>query len=178
MIRKRFTRRRFTRRRFTAAALAAALVLDPAASVLAACAQDQVQAYIADLSQMSSKAETSVRYLIPKFRECGQQLIAGELDGAPEWLAAMRTHMQAQANVPAELKVAIDTALDNMNKTESSLQKNYQVVLQGIDSMYDNRFPPGCRRERQKIVDSMKSTRPLVPDAIVKLNAFKACLGV
>lgn len=142
-----------------------------------ACPQAQVAQYIGSLTSMSTSSESSIRYLIPKFRECGQGAIAGELDGSPEWLASMRQHIQGQANSAPELKVAIDTAIGNLSKTESSLQKHYALVLQGIDSMYDNRFPPACRRERTKIVDSMKSTRPQVPAALDMLQKFKACLG-
>lgn len=168
-------------------AFAAALALSAAASWIAtppagaqtvgACPQAQVTQYIAELTAMSTSSESSIRYLIPKFRECGQGAIAGELDGSPEWLASMRQHIQAQANSAAELKVAIDTAIGNLGKAESSLQKHYTLVLQGIDSMYDNRFPPACRREREKIVTSMKSTRPQVPAALDKLAKFKACIG-
>ena len=168
-------------------AIAAAVILPIAATWIAAppaeaqtvgaCPQAQVTQYIGSLTTMSTSSETSIRYLIPKFRECGQGAIAGELDGTPEWLATMRTHMQAQANSPVELKTTIDTALGNLGKAESSLQKNYTLVLQGIDSMYDNRFPAACRREREKIVSSMKTTRPQVPAAIDTLHKFKACLG-
>ena len=168
-------------------AFAAALILPVAASWIAAppvgaqtvgaCPQAQVTQYISELTSMSTASETSIRYLIPKFRECGQGAIAGELDGSPDWLASMRQHIQAQSGSAPELKVAIDTAIGNLGKAESSLQKHYTLVLQGIDSMYDNRFPPACRREREKIVTSMKSTRPQVPAALDKLHKFKACLG-
>lgn len=159
----------------TAALLAAPL--PSAAQTVGACPQAQVSQYIGSLSSMSTASEASIRYLIPKFRECGQGAIAGELDGSPEWLASMRQHIQAQANSPSELKIAIDTAIGNLGKAESSLQKHYTLVLQGIDSMYDNRFPPSCRREREKIVSSMKSTRPQVPAALDMLQKFKSCLG-
>lgn len=142
-----------------------------------ACPQDQVSAFVRDLAAMSSKAETSIRYLVPRFRDCGQGAIASELESSPEWLSSMRQHLQAQANVPAELKITIETALTNLDKAESSLQKNYDLVLKGIDSMYDSRFPPKCRNERTQIVSNMKSTRPLVPEAIGKLNNFKTCLA-
>jgi|JI9StandDraft_1071089.scaffolds.fasta_scaffold298302_2 hypothetical protein len=168
-------------------AFAAALTLSVVASwaaappagaqTVGACPQAQVTQYIAELTAMSTASETSIRYLVPKFRECGQGAIAGELAGSPEWLASMRQHIQAQATSAPELKVAIDTAIGNLGKAESSLQKHYTLVLQGIDSMYDNRFPPACRREREKIVGNMKSTRPQVPAAIDKLHKFKACLG-
>ena len=146
-------------------------------AVLAECPKEKIQEYVIELSEMSTKAENSVRYLIPRFRECGQGAIAGELDGTPEWLSAMRQHLQSQANNPAELKVAIETGLANLNKAETSLQKNYDLVLKGIDSMYDNRFPPKCRNERAKIVENMKSTRPLVPVGIGKLTSLKMCMG-
>jgi len=141
-----------------------------------ACTQTEVQAFIGELSRMSSTAEASVRYLIPKFRECGQSAIASELDGSPEWLLTMRQELQAAASVQA-LRASIDKAIGNLGKAEASLRKNYELVLKGIDSMYDNRFPPSCRRERTKIVDNMKATRPMVPAAIDKLRTFKTCLG-
>jgi hypothetical protein len=148
------------------------------AAVQADCPREKINEYVIELTEMSTKAENSVRYLIPRFRECGQGAIAGELDGTPEWLAAMRQHLQAQAGNPAELKVTIETGLANLNKAEASLQKNYDLVLKGIDSMYDNRFPPRCRRERTQIVESMKTTRPLVPVGIGKLTSLKICMGV
>ena len=147
-------------------AFAAALTLSVAASwaaappataqTVGACPQAQVTQYIAELTAMSTASETSIRYLVPKFRECGQGAIAGELAGSPEWLATMRQHIQAQSTSAPELKVAIDTAIGNLGKAESSLQKHYTLVLQGIDSMYDNRFPPAWRREREKSVRNMK----------------------
>ena len=161
-----------------AAAAFAAVAHDSAeAQTVGACPQPQVAQYISELSAMSTASENSIRYLVPKFRECGQGVIASELAGTPDWLAQMRQHLQAQSGSAPELKTTIETALGNLHKAESSLQKNYSLVLQGIDSMYDNRFPPACRRERTKIVDNMKSTRPQVPAAIVKLNSFKSCLG-
>lgn len=170
--------------RFAAAALLIASLAVSAgvpgtarAQAVGACPQAQVSQYISELTTMSTASETSIRYLIPKFRECGQGAIAGELAGSPEWLATMRQHIQAQSTSAPELKVAIDTAIGNLGKAESSLQKHYTLVLQGIDSMYDNRFPPACRREREKIVSNMKSTRPQVPAALDKLAKFKACLG-
>jgi len=158
--------------------LSLALALAVGAPAASACPQDQIAAFVRELSEMSAKAEKSVRYLVPRFRECGQGVIASELDGTPEWLLSMRQHLQAQAGNPAELKTTIETALGNLNKAEASLRKNYEIVLQGIDSMYDTRFPPKCRRERSEIVSNMKSTRPLVPSAIQKLAGFKSCLGI
>jgi hypothetical protein len=166
-----------SRRNPEACAAMALLAAIAFAAPAQACPQDQVAAFVRDLSAMAAKAETSIRYLIPKFRECGQAAIASELQGSPEWLASMRQHLQAQADSRAELKTTIDTAMGNLNTAESSLQKNYELVLKGIDSMYDNRFPPACRRERTKIVDNMKSVRPMVPDALGKLATFKTCLG-
>ena len=142
-----------------------------------ACPQGQIDAFVRDLTDMSTRAEASVRYLVPQFRDCGQGAIASQLDGSPEWLLSMRQQLQAQAKTPAALGPTIDTALANLGKTEASLQEHYALVLQGIDSMYDNRFSPKCRRERPKIVDNMKSTRPLVPVAIEKLNSLKTCLA-
>ncbi len=159
------------------AAIAMGVAMEAGAQTVGACPQPQVAKFINDLTVMSTASENSIRYLIPKFRECGQGAIAGELDGTPEWLASMRQHMQAQGNSAPELKTTIDTALGNLGKAESSLQRNYTLVLQGIDSMYDNRFPASCRRERTKILENMKSTRPQVPAAINTLNQFKACLG-
>ena len=144
---------------------------------VSACPQEKITEYVRDLSEMSTRAENSLRYLVPRFRECGQAAIASELEGSPEWLLSMRQHLQASASNPVELKTTIESALANLNKAETSLQKNYGLVLQGIDSMYDNRFPPKCRNERNQIVANMKSTRPLVPVGIEKLNGFKACLG-
>jgi hypothetical protein len=162
--------------RLAVAAVSASFVFGSAA--WAECPREKIAEYVAELTEMSTKAENSVRYLIPRFRECGQGAIAGELDGTPEWLAAMRQHLQAQANNPAEMKVTIETGLANLNKAEASLQKNYDLVLKGIDSMYDNRFPPKCRRERTEIVTHMKSTRPLVPIGIGKLTSLRTCMGV
>ena len=142
-----------------------------------ACPQATINAFVHELSEMSAKAEASVRYLVPQFRDCGQGAIASQLDGSPEWLLSMRQQMQAQTTSPAALNTTIDTALANMNKTEASLREHYELVLQGIDSMYDNRYSPKCRRERPKIVDNMKSTRPLVPVAIEKLTSLKTCLA-
>ncbi len=160
------------------AALAAALLVALGGTVPArACPQEQVAGFVRDLSAMAAKAEGAIRYLIPRFRECGQAAIASELEGSPQWLAAMRQHLQAQADRPAELKVAIDTAMGNLNTAEVSLQKNYELVLKGIDSMYDSRFPPTCRRERAAIVENMKAVRPMVPDALGRLATFKSCLG-
>lgn len=162
--------------RLAIAALSASFAFTPAA--WAECPKDKIAEYVAELSEMSTKAENSVRYLIPRFRECGQGAIAGELDGTPEWLATMRQHLRQYSNNPSELKITIETGLANLNKAEASLQKNYELVLQGIDSMYDNRFPPKCRRERTEIVTHMKSTRPLVPIGIGKLTSLRTCMGV
>lgn len=156
----------------------AAAAAGPAAAQTGACPKDRVAGFVKELSDMSASAEESIRYLIPKFRQCGQAVIAGELQGSPEWLAAMRQHLQAQQDQAGELKTAIDTALGNLSSAEASLQKNYELVLKGIDAMYDNKFPPACRNERTKIVSNMKSVRPMVPAAIGKLNTFKGCLGV
>ena len=154
------------------------LPMAPAFSTTAsACPQEKIAEYVRDLSEMSTRAENSIRYLVPLFRDCGQGAIASELEGSPEWLLSMRQQLQARANSPAELKGTIETGLTDLNKAEASLQRNYELVLQGIDSMYDNRFPPKCRRERTQVVANMKSVRPLVPSAIGKLSSFKTCLG-
>ena len=160
--------------KFGIAPLSMALAFGTPAS---ACPREMVAEFVRDLSTMSTRAENSLRYLVPRFRDCGQGAIASELDGSPAWLLSMRQHLQAHADSPAELKTTIDTALGNLNTAEGSLRKNYELVLQGIDSMYDNRFPPKCRNERTQIVANMKSVRPMVPDAIGKLASFKTCLG-
>ncbi len=159
---------------YAAALVAAALALPTEAN---ACSQEKIDAYVRDLSEMSASSEKSIRYLVPMFRDCGQAAIASELAATPEWLASMRQELQSRAKSPPGLKETIDKGLADLNKAESTLQQRYELVLGGIDSMYDTRFPPKCRRERNQVVTSMKAVRPMVPDAIRKLDEFKACLA-
>lgn len=165
------------KRRLSAYALALASTALVFATEASACSQDRVAAYVRDLSEMSSFSEKSIRYLVPMFRDCGQAAIASELETTPEWLASMRQELQSRTNSVPGLRETIDKGLADLGKAESTLQQRYELVLGGIDSMYDTRFPPKCRRERNQVVSSMKAVRPMVPDAIRKLNEFKACLA-